>query len=110
MNTSISDAIAPIIEKPIDLLVPTITLYEVYKKLLFEKGYDYAMNIILYMQSGCVISLDSDLSIFAAEISGKYKLPMADSIIFATSRQYSATLWTTDKHFKDLPDVRYFPI
>ena len=74
-----------------------------------EKGDEYAMNIITYMQSGTVISLDTNLSILSAQISRQYKLPMADSIIYAVSTQYSATLWTADKHFKDFPGIRYFP-
>ena len=108
MNTPISETIAPTIENPAELLVPTITIYEVYKKLSAEKGTDYAMQIIKYMQSGTVVDLDCSLSILAAQLSPKYKLPMADSIIYATTTYYSATLWTLDQHFKDLPNVRYF--
>ena len=61
------------------------------------------------MQSGTVVVLDSGLSIMAAQISPKYKLPMADSIIYATALHYSAILWTTDKHFKDIAGIQYFP-
>ena len=109
MNSSIGTDIAPIIENPEELMVPTITMYEVYKKLSTEKGVDYAMTIISYMQSGTVVELDSNLSVLAAQISLKYKLPMADSIIYATTINYSATLFTADQHFKDLSDVRYYP-
>ena len=108
MNTSIGETVAPIIENPTGLIVPTITLYEVYKKLATEKNSDYAMKIISYMQSGTVIALDSDLGVFAAQTSLKYKLSMADSVIYATSMHYSATLWTADKHFKDIPGIQYF--
>ena len=109
MNSSIGIAVSPIVENPTELIVPTITLYEVYKKLITEKSDDYAMSIIAYMRSGNVISLDLGLSILAAQISLKYKLPMADSIIFATATHHSAVLWTGDKHFKGIPNVRYFP-
>lgn len=109
MDTPTGDAVAPVIENPIELMVPAITLYEVYKKLAAEKNDDYAMGIIAYMRSGTVIALDSELSVLAAKISQEYKLPMADSIIYATTTRYSAVLWTTDKHFKDIPGIRYFP-
>jgi predicted nucleic acid-binding protein len=109
MNTPIGNAVAPIIEKPDELIVPTITLYEVYKKLVAEKDDEYAMSIISYMQTGTVVALDSELSIFAAQISRQYKLPMADSIIYSVSVRYSAVLWTADKHFKDYPGIHYFP-
>ena len=109
MNTSIGAAIAPFIENHTELIVPTITLYEVYKKLATEKNDNYAQEIITYMRSGTVIALDSDLSVLAAQISQKQKLPMADSIIYATTQKYSAILWTTDKHFKVIPGVHFFP-
>jgi predicted nucleic acid-binding protein len=61
------------------------------------------------MQTGTVIDLNTALSLSAAQISRKHKLPMADSIIYATSLHYSAVIWTCDKHFKDIPDIQYFP-
>jgi len=109
MNTDIGANIAIVIENPKELIVPTITLYEVYKKLLAEKNKEYAQDVISYMQTGTVVELNAGLSLYAADISRKYKLAMADSIIYATSLHYSALIFTCDKHFKDLPNVRYFP-
>jgi predicted nucleic acid-binding protein len=109
MNSEISANFAPVIEDPGELVVPTITLYEVYKKLLAEKDEEYALDVVSYMQTGTVIDLNAELSFSAVQISRKYKLPMADSIIYATSLHYSAVIWTCDKHFKDIPDIRYFP-
>jgi len=102
-------AATPAIENPGELIVPTITLYEVYKKLLAEKDEEYALNVVSYMQSGTVIELNAGLSLSAAQLNRKYKLPMADSIIYATSLHYSAVLLSCDKHFKDIPGIRYFP-
>ena len=109
MDTETGAAVAAVIESPGELIVPTITLYEVYKKLLAEKGEEYALDVVSYMQTGTVIELNAGLSLSAAQISGKHKLPMADSIIYATSLHYSALLSSCDKHFKDIPGVRYFP-
>ena len=109
MNLEIGANVAGIIENPNELVVPTITLYEVYKKLLTEKGEEYALDVISYMQTGKVIDLNTDLSLAAAEVSRSHKLSMADSIIYATSLRYSATIFSCDKHFKDIPDIRYFP-
>jgi predicted nucleic acid-binding protein len=61
------------------------------------------------MQTGTVIELNAGLSLSAAKISRRYKLPMADSIIYATALHYSAVTYTCDKHFKDINDIRYFP-
>jgi predicted nucleic acid-binding protein len=60
------------------------------------------------MQTGAVIELNADLSLSAAQISRKHKLPTADSIIYATSLRYSAVIFSCDKHFKDIPGIRYF--
>jgi len=109
MDTEIGASVAQVIEKPDELLVPTITLYEVYKKLLTEKNEQYASEVVSYMQKGTVIELDAALSLAAANISREHKLPMADSIIYATSRRYSSVLFSCDQHFKDVPYVRYFP-
>jgi predicted nucleic acid-binding protein len=109
MDTETGANVAPIIENAGELVVPTITLYEVFKKLLAEKGEEYALDVVSYMQTGTVIELNSVLSLSAAHISRKYKLPMADSIIYATSLYYSAIIFSCDKHFKDIPGMRYFP-
>jgi predicted nucleic acid-binding protein len=109
MDTEIGTAVAPVVESPGELIVPTITLYEIYKKLLAEKGEEYALDVISYMQTGAVIELNAGLSLSAAQISRKHKLPMADSIIYATSLRHSALLFSCDKHFKDIPGIRYFP-
>jgi predicted nucleic acid-binding protein len=109
MGTEIGMNVAQIVENPGELIVPTITLYEVYKKLLAEKNEAYALDVASYMQTGTVIELNAGLSLSAAQINRKHKLPMADSIIYATSLHYSAVIFSCDKHFKDIPDVRYFP-
>ena len=108
MNTEIGANIASIIENADELIVPTIILYEVYKKLSAEKDEEYAKDVISYMQTATIIELNADLSLAAADISIKYKLPMADSIIYATSLQYSAVIYSCDIHFKNLPNVQYF--
>jgi predicted nucleic acid-binding protein len=109
LNSEIGAQVAPVIENPGGLVVPTITLYEVYKKLLAVKDEEYALDVVSYMQTGTVLPLTAALSLSAVQISRVYTVPMADSIIYATSLHCSAVLWTCDKHFKDIPDIRYFP-
>ena len=55
-----------------------------------------------------VVPLGVPLSISAADISLQYQLSMADSVIYATTMQYDAILWTADKDFEGLPNVQYF--
>lgn len=94
---------APAIEDTEHLLVPVITIYEVFKKVLRERGENEALQVASMMQGGQVIELDSALALDAA----RYPLPLADSLIYATALRHGATLWTQDEHFKDLPGVKY---
>ena len=107
-DSKVGNLVSSAIEDLNSLLVPSITLYEVFKKLLIEKDEDSALLAIAHMKQGIVINLDPDLSIFSAKIGKDYKLPMADSIIYATAKKYNCILWTKDKHFKDLENIRYF--
>lgn len=95
---------APAVEDCANLLVPVITLYEVFKKVLRERGENDALQIASMMQTGRMIELDSALAMEAA----RHPLPLADSLIYATAMRFNATLWTQDEHFKGLPRVRFF--
>ena len=90
-----------------NLLIPTICLYEVFKRVLLEFGEDRALETIGEMLWGTVVELDRNIAIHAAKISVESKLAMADSIILATARAHEAILWTQDEHYKDLEGVRY---
>ena len=95
------------IEKLSDLLVPSITLTEVFKNVLRQRGEEAALIVTAHMKQGKVIPLDAELAIDAAQYGVLHKLPLADSIIFATAQKYAAVLWTQDNDFKGLENVRY---
>ena len=99
-------------EKPLSeletLIVPTICIYEVFKVILREKDEDSALQAIALMLQGKIIELNTEISLNAAKVSIEYKIPMADSIILSTGLLYDSTIWTQDKDFKKLPNVRYF--
>ena len=104
----VGEKVSKIIEDTGNLIVPSIILYEVFKKLLLEKDEDVALFIIAQVRQGRVIDLDEDLSIFAARIGKKHNLSLADSIIYATTIKYNCILYTQDKHFKDLDGAKFF--
>lgn len=97
------------LKDPSSLIVPVITIYEVFKVVLREAGENEALQSIAAMQKGQVKDLTISLSMKAAKISLKHNLPMADSIIFATANTYKCSLWTQDSHFENLPGVNFFP-
>jgi len=91
------------------LVVPTVTIYEVFKVVLRESGENEALQAAVAMQKGAVVDLTAALAIAASKLSLKYNLPMADSIILATAKEINATIWTQDSDFKNMDDVKYFP-
>jgi predicted nucleic acid-binding protein len=98
---------APAIEDLKDLVVPSICIVEVFRRMMQQLGPDAALRAATAMQQGSVISLDLGLAIDAGKIGVERKLPLADSIVFATARALGATLWTQDGDFEGLEDVRY---
>ena len=99
---------APIIEKPEALLVPTITLFEVFKRVAVQRDENDAIACVAVMQQGEVVSIDAALALQAAKLSLKHQLPMADSLIYATAQQANALFWTQDADFEGLQGVCYF--
>jgi predicted nucleic acid-binding protein len=95
------------IERTEELLVPTLSLFEVYKRVLQQRGEHDANQAAAAMQQGLIIPLDAELAIDAARLSLQEKLPLADSVILATARTYEATLWTQDKDFEGVPGTKY---
>src|SRR5882724_435788 len=79
-----------------DLVVPTVSLYEVFKRVVQQRGEDAALQAVALMQQGTVIELSASLALSAARISFTEEIPMTDSIMLATARAYSATLWSQD--------------
>lgn len=92
-----------------NLLVPSITILEVFKRVLQQRGQDAALQAIALMKQGQVVTLDEVLALHAAKLGVELKLPLADSVILATARAYDATLWTQDADFQGIEGVRYYP-
>ena len=91
------------------LIVPSLSMFEVFKRVLSQRGEDVALEAVAMMRQGKVVPLDDALALDAARISVQYRLPMADSIILATAVAHRATLWTQDADFENVKGVRYFP-
>lgn len=92
-----------------NLVVPTISIFEVYRFVLRERGRQAALALAAGMRQGRVIDLDTGLAVEAAEVATALKLPMADAIIYTIARLEGATLWTQDTHFRDLEGVKFIP-
>lgn len=102
-----ADFYAPALEDRGSLLVPTICLLEVFKRVLQQRGEDAALQAAAAMHQGLIAPLDARLALKAAKISSDLKLPLADSVILATARAYDSVIWTQDAHFRGYEGVRY---
>jgi len=98
---------APAIEKTAELVVPTISIFEVFKRMRQQQDDTAALQAVMAMMQGQAVELDATLALSAAKLSGDLKLPMADSMILATARAFDAELWTQDADLKDIDNVRY---
>lgn len=102
------ESVSAIIEDTASLIIPSIVVYEVFEKLLQETDEDRALVAIAHMKQRRVVSLDSEMAIYAAKIGKDFQLDLADSIIYANVIKFNGKLWTQDKHFKDLDHVQSF--
>jgi predicted nucleic acid-binding protein len=103
---------AAVFAKPIEtvrsLVVPSLSLYEVFKRVSQQRDEDEALRAIAVMEQGTVVDLDRATALEAARLSIQYHLALADSVMLATARRHRATLWTQDADFDGLPGARYF--
>ena len=107
-GTPEAKSFAVAIEDTRRLVVPAITIAEVFKRVLQQRDETSALRAVALMQHGEIVPVDAALALMAARLGLKHKLPLADSLIYATALLRDATLWTQDEHFKGLPSVKYF--
>ena len=102
-----ADFFAPAITDEPNLVVPTICMFEVFKRLSVQRGKEQALQAMGMLYRGQLAALSDEIALQAALLSLEHKLPLAEGIFLATARAYKATLWTQDEHFKNLPGVEY---
>jgi predicted nucleic acid-binding protein len=98
---------APAVEATSQLLVPTLSLYEVFKRVSQQRGDGAALQAVALMQQGRLVDLSAALAVTAARVSLNERLPMADSIMLATARMHGAVLWTQDADFAQCTGVKF---
>jgi predicted nucleic acid-binding protein len=104
-----ADFFAPAIENTEELLVPTICLLEVARNIFRQRGEDMVLQALALMQQARVVDLVPEVIRLAARFGMEHRLPLADSVVFATGRLHGALVWTQDSDFKGLNGVRYTP-
>lgn len=95
------------IEKVENLVVPSICILEVFKRVLQQRNENAALDAAAVMQRGLVVDLNSSIAISAARTSVDLNLPLADSVILATARAHDAVVWTQDADFERISGVKF---
>jgi predicted nucleic acid-binding protein len=106
-DSKLASLFEPYFKNPSNLIVPTLIQYELYKWVCREKSTTFALEVVGITENSSVVPLDTRLALYAADISKEYNLSMADAIVYATSKINNAVLVTSDKHFKNITDVKY---
>ena len=102
-----AEEFASAIQDAANLIVPSITLFEVFKRIRVQRDSEIALRAVSQMRRGTVVDLDADLAVAAADLSSDLKMALADSVVLATAQAYAATVWTQDADFEGLDNVEY---
>jgi toxin FitB len=98
---------APVLEATSELIVPVVSVYEVFKRVLTQRGEGDALQAVAMMQQGAVVDLTASTALDAARLSVDARLPMADAIILSVARAHNSLLWTQDAHFEGMDGVEF---
>ncbi|MCX5868815.1 MAG: type II toxin-antitoxin system VapC family toxin [Proteobacteria bacterium] len=105
LDGPLAERYAEYLEKPSQVITPTVVICEVYKKIKRERGERDALEAVAQMQNTRIISFDERITLSAADLSLQFGLPMADAIVYSTAVNEGCQLASSDPHFKNLPDV-----
>ena len=104
-----AEEFAHAIEAADRLIVPTVVVTEVLRRLDAQGRGAVIPDVLAHMRQGRLVPLDDQLAVAAAVLGRQHGLPLADSIIYATARIVGGTVWTQDEDFRSLPGVQYRP-
>jgi toxin FitB len=104
----LAEQYAPLLAEPLQIITPTIVIYEVYKKVKHERSEQDALLAVSQLRKTRIVPLTTTLALEAADLSSEHRLAKADSVVYATAVHYSATLFTSDEDFSFLGGVVYY--
>ena len=107
IDTAGADNFAGAIEKTDQLIVPALSFFEVHRFLSRTVDAAQRDTCLDVMRRSTVINLNMERAIAASNIAQKYRLDMADAVMYSIAREFKATFWTQDLDYKNLPGVRY---
>jgi predicted nucleic acid-binding protein len=85
--------------------IPTLCLYEIYKKLRSKLTEDECMEAMSPLHVLPKLELTETVALTASDLSLEFKLGMADAIVLAHARIQRKTLITMDNDFVSIAGV-----
>ncbi len=85
-----------------DVVVPSLVLFEIYRKLKSRSTEDDALSAIAYLRQFQVADLTAEVALLAGDLSLEHSLPMADSFVLSHARGLGQILVTLDNDFADI--------
>ncbi|MCI5217779.1 MAG: type II toxin-antitoxin system VapC family toxin [Candidatus Electrothrix sp. LOE2] len=104
----LSEEYQPYFSRIESIIVPTCVQFELYKWVVRKRNIPVALEAVALTEQAAVVPLSTAIALSAADFSAEYSLSFADSIIYATARFHRVQLITSDNHFQELPDVKFF--
>jgi len=88
------------------IIVPTVVLFEVYRKIASNHSEDLALSALTLLTRHEIMDLNQEIAVTAADLSLNHRLPMADSFVLAHAQVAEATLITLDNDFAGISGVK----
>ena len=107
-DTPRADLFAAAIEDRNNLLVPTISLFEVHRVLSRSLPAEVVERCLNVMRLGRVLDFTDLRAVAAAQVAVRHQLAMADAAMYSMAKEFEATFWTQDVDYNGLDGVRYF--
>jgi len=99
--------VAQTLQETDTLLVPTVTILEVFGHVCRDHGESAALQAAAAMQQGQVISLDTPGALDAGRLSVEHGVSASAGAVLAAARQHSATVWSLDEGVRHVKGVRF---
>ncbi|MDH3735376.1 MAG: type II toxin-antitoxin system VapC family toxin [Gemmatimonadota bacterium] len=99
--------VAQVLQETDSLIVPTVTILEVFGSVCRSHGEGAALQAAAAMQQGTVVNLDTAGALDAGRLSVMYGVSTSAGAVLAAAERHGATVWTLDESVRQVPGVRF---
>lgn len=92
-----------------ELVVPTITILDVFRHVYRHGDEGDALQAAAAMQQGKVVDLDTTAVLSAGRLSVRHDLSPSAGVVLAAARQHEGRVWTLEDELRSVEGVQYRP-